>query len=147
MFQIKGTFCKGLKIHVGVIVIFHIYWTLYMIVQSKVKNMPWLHIVNNRNSVCVGFKWAFFFSLFFISESGHNSQLSSLHCDYCCWFGLFQSLCLVFFWNHTAFPRVQLSRRLQTQAPIPSTASMWNMSYSFFNGSTLSCQSLAPKGV
>ncbi len=40
MFQINGKFCKGLKMNVGVMVIFHIYWTLYMIVQSKVKNMP-----------------------------------------------------------------------------------------------------------
>ncbi len=33
-------FAKVWQMNVGVMVIFHIYWTLYMIVQSKVKNMP-----------------------------------------------------------------------------------------------------------
>lgn len=140
MFRIKGKLRKSLKIHVGVLVILLIDWTLYRIWQSGVMNMPIVAHCKQQDLYLVLFK--------------DNSQLSLflfiwkcvIGFDYCL-FGLSQSLfSFSSFWNRMAIPRVSVSLLLQTQPPLTPTASMWNMSHSFFNGSTLSCQSFAPGG-
>lgn len=153
MFQINGTFCKGLKINVGVMVIFHIYWTLYMIVQSKVKNMPVVAHNKQYKLLCVWALNALFLYLGFLFLNTAASCLS-----FCLVFGEWVigfivttapgfSHSVSSFLKPYGLPLCSALPSLTDTGPHPLHSKHVEHVIQLFNGSTLSCQSLAPKGV